>query len=357
MGRYLNPSFDTSLSEVSPEELSQLTRIVAYTNASQNTVRNLTCVTAPCSFGKTQLAQRLSAYYSRGSSQKNPFSSFKITREISQFLQSRCLTAKTFADFLHQRDILFWNMRDFVTKFADQALPHLQEALCHDLRCGFSLKGAITQKPTVADLLAAVDLPPDHRFFIIIDDWDAPFLLLPEATTFHKDYLTLLRSLFSTSLNWQVIAGAYLTGTLPLRHCGAFPYLADFQEFSFWGNGGTSSYFYSTVPYDNAVPKSFPLLTRSLAHCSDEAVDVLQTLINGRSALLDRTRLPINFMEERVHAQFMLSLLVDLGWLSFDPATDRVSFTNESSRQTLLKLLKTVCPNPMPITISAEDSQ
>lgn len=332
MGRYLNPSFDTSLSEVSPEELSQLTRIVAYTNASQNTVRNLTCVTAPCSFGKTQLAQRLSAYYSRGSSQKNPFSSFKITREISQFLQSRCLTAKTFADFLHQRDILFWNMRDFVTKFADQALPHLQEALCHDLRCGFSLKGAITQKPTVADLLAAVDLPPDHRFFIIIDDWDAPFLLLPEATTFHKDYLTLLRSLF-------------------------FPYLADFQEFSFWGNGGTSSYFYSTVPYDNAVPKSFPLLTRSLAHCSDEAVDVLQTLINGRSALLDRTLLPINFMEERVHAQFMLSLLVDLGWLSFDPATDRVSFTNESSRQTLLKLLKTVCPNPMPITISAEDSQ
>ena len=347
MGRYLNPFFDTSAPDVSSEEISLLTRTVAYTNASLNTVRNLTCVTAPHGFGKTRAAQQLAAYYSRGKSQNVPFLSLTMTQGIRQFLQARCLSERPFADLFHQCDVLFWNMRDFVTKFSHQAVAQLQNSLLQDIHKAFPSNPAAAQDNLPSELLTAAEIQK-RRFFVIIDDWDAPYRLFPDDTTLHEAYLNLLRSLFSTSGSCHFVSGAYLTGELPMRHCGVFGYLADFQEFYLLDAGNHSDYFHRRVPLNFSVPEICPLLKRSLSQCTGETVDVLRTLINGQPAFLDRTRLPANFMTDSVHPQFMLSLLTDLGWLTFDRKTTQVSFADEIHRRSFLQLFQTIQRNQIP---------
>ena len=56
-----------------------------------------------------------------------------------------------------------------------------------------------------------------RKFFIIIDEWDALFREAKQDTTIQREYIQLLRSLFKNNVTPQIIAGAYMTGILPIK--------------------------------------------------------------------------------------------------------------------------------------------
>lgn len=67
-----------------------------------------------------------------------------------------------------------------------------------------------------------------RKFFIIIDEWDALFREAKQDTTIQREYIQLLRSLFKNNVTPQIIAGAYMTGILPIKKYGTQSALTDF---------------------------------------------------------------------------------------------------------------------------------
>ena len=55
------------------------TELITYTNQYMNTEHRNICVTRPRRFGKSMVANMLTAYYSRGCDSENLFSGFKIS--------------------------------------------------------------------------------------------------------------------------------------------------------------------------------------------------------------------------------------------------------------------------------------
>ena len=69
-----------------------------------------------------------------------------------------------------------------------------------------------------------------RKFFIIIDEWDALFREAKQDTTIQREYIQLLRSLFKNNVTPQIIAGAYMTGILPIKKYGTQSALTDFAN-------------------------------------------------------------------------------------------------------------------------------
>lgn len=57
-----------------------------------------------------------------------------------------------------------------------------------------------------------------QKFFIIIDEWDALFREASANETLQKSYIQLLRALFKGVQISQFLAGAYMTGILPIKN-------------------------------------------------------------------------------------------------------------------------------------------
>jgi hypothetical protein len=71
-----------------------------------------------------------------------------------------------------------------------------------------------------------------NKFIIIIDEWDALFREAKDDAELQKEYIQLLRSLFKSGLTDKMIAGAYMTGILPIKKYGTQSAVTDFKEYT-----------------------------------------------------------------------------------------------------------------------------
>jgi hypothetical protein len=60
---------------------------------------------------------------------------------------------------------------------------------------------------------------------------DALFREAKNDTELQKEYVQFLRSLFKGSLTDKMLAGAYMTGILPIKKYGTQSALTDFKEY------------------------------------------------------------------------------------------------------------------------------
>ena len=68
-----------------------------------------------------------------------------------------------------------------------------------------------------------------RKFIFIIDEWDAPYRLAPDNTNAQDTYAEWLRGLFKdATFTPEVIAGAYMTGILPIRNTTTSPQFPTF---------------------------------------------------------------------------------------------------------------------------------
>lgn len=72
-----------------------------------------------------------------------------------------------------------------------------------------------------------------NKFIMIIDEWDAPIREAIDQPDVQKEYLEFLRSLFKNSgTTDKIFAAVYMTGILPIKKDGSQSAISDFQEFS-----------------------------------------------------------------------------------------------------------------------------
>ena len=228
MGLYVNPGneefYNASLrSKIYVDK----TEMIKFTNSQLFGEHKNICVSRPRRFGKSIAANMLVAYYSRGCDSKELFEKFKIAEDAG------------FEEHLNKYNVIHLNMQQFLgrTKTIDEMLELLTRKVTRELKREFANVTYYEE-----DLVSVIEeiYSQTHSFFVfIIDEWDCIFRVKGNDTDAQKIYLNFLRDLLK---NQPYCVLAYMTGILPIKKYGTHSALNMFDEFSMINPGPLASY-------------------------------------------------------------------------------------------------------------------
>jgi len=218
MGIYLNPdniNFKRALNSKIYVDKSEL---IQYTNSIMNTEQQFICVSRPRRFGKSMAANMLTAYYSRGCDSKDLFSKLKIS------------TSYSFEINMNQYNVIHINMVNFLerSKSIDNMLDYLKKRLLHEIKKENSDVDCFDWNDLVS-VLEEVFQEKRIPFVFIIDEWDCIFRVHKKDLESQTKYLDFLRNLLKDK---SYVALAYMTGILPIKKYGEHSALNMFTEIS-----------------------------------------------------------------------------------------------------------------------------
>lgn len=225
-------------------------------------------------------------------------------------------------------------------------------------------------------MLLSVVEKTEKKIVFIIDEWDAIFREEKNNEKAQKEYIALLRGFFKNgNLTDRVFAGAYMTGILPIKKYGTQSAVSDFKEYTMLEPGPFAEYFgftdeevrnicsennmnYSEMKkwYDgysfeevgeiynpNSVMEALHLhkyksfwadsetyesLREYIAMNLDGLKDCIRDLIGGTRQKVNVTKFQ-NDMINISTKDDVLTLLVHLGYLTYDSENELVSIPNQ----------------------------
>ena len=359
MGIYLNPSNIDFQRAINSEIYVDKSQLIEYTNKKLFTEQQFICVSRPRRFGKSMAANMLTAYYSRGCNSEEMFSKLKISK------------ADTFEKHLNRYNVIHINMVNFLerSKSIDDMLDYLRMRLIHEIK----KENGDVDCFDWNDLISVLDEIFHEKkipFIFIIDEWDCIFREHQNDTDAQKKYLDFLRNLLKDQ---SYVALAYMTGILPIKKYGKHSALNMFTEVSMtdpreyaeftgfteseveqlcdeykmpfdetkrWYDGynlmGVSAYnprsvvMSMTGGYFNnywTSTETYEALRVYIEMNFDGLKDTIIELLAGQKAVIDTTTFS-NDMVTFETKDDVLTLLVHLGYLTYDFYTKEVSIPN-----------------------------
>lgn len=218
MGMYLNIG-NAGFQSIRKGLYVDKTELISYINGTLGTKDKLTCVSRPRRFGKSFATQMLCAYYDKSCDSADLFCDLKIAKDAM------------YRKYLNKYDVLYLDITWFISTGTNikNTVSYLQNQVIEEL-C--SIYSDIEKKDSLPLVLAKIAENTGQKFVIIIDEWDALFREAKEDIELQKEYLSLLRGLFKSSLTDKMIEAAYMTGILPIKKYGTQSALTDFREYS-----------------------------------------------------------------------------------------------------------------------------
>ena len=359
MGIYLNPSNIDFQRAINSEIYVDKSQLIEYTNKKLFTEQQFICVSRPRRFGKSMAANMLTAYYSRGCNSEEMFSKLKISK------------ADTFEKHLNRYNVIHINMVNFLerSKSIDDMLDYLRKRLIHEIK----KENGDVDCFDWNDLISVLDEIFHEKkipFIFIIDEWDCIFREHQNDTDAQKKYLDFLRNLLKDQ---SYVALAYMTGILPIKKYGKHSALNMFTEVSMtdpreyaeftgfteseveqlcdeykmpfdetkrWYDGynlmGVSAYnprsvvMSMTGGYFNnywTSTETYEALRVYIEMNFDGLKDTIIELLAGQKAVIDTTTFS-NDMVTFETKDDVLTLLVHIGYLTYDFYTKEVSIPN-----------------------------
>lgn len=359
MGIYLNPGNIDFQKSLNSEIYVDKTELIKYTNKVINTEQQNVCVSRPRRFGKSMAANMLVAYYSRGCDSKEMFSSYKIAED------------EFFEKHLNKYNVIHINMIEFFSEnnSISEALTELKKSIIFDIVSEFPNVNYYDKTKlvrTLKDVFAAEKSP----FIFIIDEWDCVFRMFKDKNEDYTEYLNFLRNLLK---NQSYVALAYMTGILPIKKYGehsalnmfteiamtnaapleeftgftenevndlCYEYEKDYSEIKRWYDGynvdGTAIYNpKSVVEAMNrgnirnywTSTETYEALEEFICRNDDGLKDTIVRLLAGEKKVIDSSTFT-NDMVTFNSQDDVLTLLVHLGYLTFNSETNEVSIPN-----------------------------
>ena len=219
MGKYLNPGNASFTEAVNSLIYIDKTDLIGYTNLSLNTYSKFICVSRPRRFGKTMAADMLVAYYSRGCDSRSLFAGRKAQKDTS------------FETHLNQHNVIRIDVQPFLKfeKNRDTFIDRIQEAVLRELRKAYPDCVEIVREEDLQMALDEIYLLTGEGFIFIIDEWDCIFRVAKERKDLQKAYLDFLCGLFKGAVYVDLV---YMTGILPIKKYGEHSAVNMFTEFS-----------------------------------------------------------------------------------------------------------------------------
>ena len=359
MGIYLNPDNTDFQEALNSEIYVDKTELIKHTNSKIRTTNKYICVSRPRRFGKSMAGDMLVAYYSRGCDSKGLFSKYKVFAD------------PCFEKHLNKYNVIHINMLDFVSKCDSitESLDYLSKRLIHEIKKENGDVDCFDWNDLMS-VLAEVFNEKRVPFFFIIDEWDCVFREYKNDTEGQIKYLDFLRRILKDQ---SYVALAYMTGILPIKKNGkhsalnmfteiamtnAAPiqeftgftenevrqlcdeYKKDFNEVKRWYDGytvdGESIYNPKSVvealtrgTFKNywTSTENYEALEEFIFRNDDGLRDTVIKLLAGEKKKID----PSTFNNDMVtfnSQDDVLTLLVHLGYLTFDSETNEVAIPN-----------------------------
>lgn len=229
MGSYLNPGNKGFQESLNSKIYVDKTGLIEKTNAALNTRQKFMCVSRPRRFGKSMAADMLAAYYARGEDSAELFKSLKIRK------------AESYEKHRNQYDVIKVNMQEFLsmTHSMDEMLSMLQKYLIFDLVDHFETV-RFRDEHNLIQVMKDIYSKTNHSFIILIDEWDCLFREYKQDKEAQKKYLDFLRAWLKDK---DYVALAYMTGILPIKKYGSHSALNMFTEYSMTDPGDLAEYF------------------------------------------------------------------------------------------------------------------
>lgn len=227
MGIYLNPGTIEFQESINSEIYVDKTMLIERTNAALRTKQKYMCISRPRRFGKSMAADMLAAYYGKDYDSAALFDGLEI---------SHC---ETFSTHLNKYNVFKINMQEFLsmTQNVDKMLKVLQKRLIKELKYNY---------PEYVDCDNLVFAMQDifsytgQSFIVLIDEWDCLFREYKQDEEAQRKYLDFLRVWLKDK---GYIALAYMTGILPIKKYGTHSALNMFMEYSMTDPGNMAEYF------------------------------------------------------------------------------------------------------------------
>ncbi|MBQ9155416.1 MAG: AAA family ATPase [Eubacterium sp.] len=224
MGVYFNPG-NRGFAEINDSDYVDKTALIELINQTVEKKNKLTCISRPRRFGKSFAAKMLTAYYDCSCDSHALFDDKKIagTQDYEKYLNKYNVIYLDITGFISEAKSKHQSLRDVPVM--------IQSALLKDLIAGgFEyIKGDSLSEC----LLRNVSKPDVSRFVFIIDEWDALIREAKDDETAQQAYLNLLRGWFkNNNFTPKVVAAGYMTGILPIKKDGSQSAISDFKEYS-----------------------------------------------------------------------------------------------------------------------------
>ena len=218
MGTYLNPDNSKFQESINSDIYVDKTGLITYTNSVIHTQQKCICVSRPRRFGKSMAANMLSAYYSRGCDSKELFQNLEIAEDDQ------------FETYLNQYDVIFLNVQEFLSqsKNIDEMISLIRRSVLWDL-LGEYPEFRYFDTSNLTRTMQDVYQQTKCSFVVIIDEWDCIFRSRKNQLEEQTKYLDFLRDLLKDK---SYIALAYMTGILPIKKYGEHSAINVFYEYS-----------------------------------------------------------------------------------------------------------------------------
>lgn len=218
------------------------TGMIAVINQTLDTERRFTCVTRSRRFGKSMAADMLCAYYDKSCNSRPLFEGLSIS--MPDKVIDGIIEDKQYEKHLNKYPVISLDITDFTTKYSDATfiVRHIQEAIIEDLLATYP---DLERKESddLMDVLVRLTTITGEKFIMIIDEWDAICREFEQSSAIVDDYINMLRRLFKGGSSKKVFAGVYMTGILPIKKYDTQSALNNFREYSVVKPGKLASYF------------------------------------------------------------------------------------------------------------------
>lgn len=373
MGLYLNPGNEAYRQAVNDDFYIDKTKLIALINQRLNRSRvKYVCVSRPRRFGKSMAADMLAAYYGRGCDSAELFAGRKIEDEES------------FLTHLNKHNVIRLDIHRFLfdESHLDIFIDKIQESVIRELEAEYSGCFAVDQYG-LPGVLGQIYAHTKECFIFIIDEWDCVFRFARERQEIQKAYLDFLRGLFKGA---EYVELAYMTGILPIKKYGEHSAINMFKEFSMLNPGPFAEYFGFTEEevealcrrytidygktrewYDGYLMGDFHIYNpQAVTELMDsgafrsywsgtETYEALKIYIDMNFdglkesviGMLSDVRCEIdpstsqNDMTTFKNKDDVLTLLLHLGYLSFDEKTSEVFIPNQEITREFIRSVKT----------------
>ena len=227
MGNYLNPGNESFQMALRSQIFIDKSGLIDVTNRYVRTMQRFICVSRPRRFGKSMAADMLAAYYDRNESTAEFFDKLNISKKQS-YLQH-----------LNQYDVIKINMQEFLsmTDSVEEMLAVLEKRILRELKRKYP---EYIDSEKLIFAMQDVFAETRHPFIILIDEWDCLFREYQEDKDAQKKYLDFLRAWLKDK---DYVALAYMTGILPIKKYGSHSALNMFTEYSMTDPGDMAEFF------------------------------------------------------------------------------------------------------------------
>ncbi len=247
MGIYVNPGNRLFKEAVNSPIYVDKSRLIDYTNSVLNTQRKNICTSRPRRFGKSMAADMLSAYYSKGCDSEDIFSKLEISHEnktvSAKDPEQEAKRIEAYRVNLNRHNVIRFDVQRFLfdESHVSVFIKRIQEVVIRELESEYGgCVDYVQDSYGLPGVLEQIYAHTGEGFIFIIDEWDCVFRLAKENTEIQKKYLDFLRGLFKGS---EYVELAYMTGIFPIKKYGEHSAINVFDEYSVTDPKNLSEYF------------------------------------------------------------------------------------------------------------------